>query len=370
MTAHSGFFAQGSPGPVATDLEMSQGGPFNGTMTEPGGTNRRRLGRLSLAGTALITSLTGIALSSGTAGAATGCLSLPVAFNYGEYTGGAASLSAENVLGNGAYGGSVSVKATSTVASASGPAPATDTLVAGGPIDVQIGTLNVPNGSVISGAAVVGSVDVTSGTISQNQTTLPVAFPTVTPTVTSTAGNIAAFTATGSPGISGTTIAFAGTGTGTSIFSIPATTLGTATAVDITDTAGGTVIINVTGTAAIALSGITVNVSGISGATVLWNLAAPLTLATSTWQGTILDTKAVTLTSNTVTGSVISSAAGTFTGDTVNQALFSGCASNGPGTGTPEAPLTLLLPLAAVAVGGGYLVVRRRRQGTSTGVPA
>jgi hypothetical protein len=62
-----------------------------------------------------------------------------------------------------------------------------------------------------------------------------------------------------------------------------------------------------------------------------------------------------------VTGTVTIQASGTLNGADVtsNSQSFS-VTSSGPGTGLPEAPFAPLLPLIAIAIGGGFLVTRRR----------
>jgi choice-of-anchor A domain-containing protein len=88
-----------------------------------------------------------------------------------------------------------------------------------------------------------------------------------------------------------------------------------------------------------------------------------VTIATSmAWEGTVLAPQAtVTIGQGQTNGSVIANVI-TGTGESHND-LFdpNGCLPPGQSAQTPEAPLTIALPVAAAVLVGGFWVLRRRR---------
>jgi choice-of-anchor A domain-containing protein len=328
-----------------------------------GGGFRRRV--LPLAAGALVTAIGALVLVPGVAGAAANCVSLGNAGNYAEYTTAGAAVDNETVQGSAAYGSDSSLTS-STIASLAGPPASQDTLVVGGALGSSGGT--VAHGSAIYVGSLTGSISTPGGgTVTQVPlSSLPFPFPTAQSALVAASGTFSSFTSTGTT-TTGSTVTFTGSGTGTStnVFSLAGTTLKAGTTLDITAPVGAVVVINVTGTASLALKNQTVTLSGgVVAANVLWSFdAGALTLTSEKWQGTVLQPNGtMAVTSSTVTGSLLGGATGQFTGNTVDLGLFTGCVPPNLGAATPEAPLTILLPLSAVAIGGLFYLFRRRKQ--------
>ncbi len=324
---------------------------------------------MPLAAGALLTTIGAVTSAPGVAGAAANCVSLGNAGNYSEYTTAGSALDNETVQGNAAYGSDSSLL-NSTIASLAGPPASQDTLVVGGALNSAPGyTATVDHGSAVYvGAYTAGSITTPGGgTVTQVPVSgLPFQFSTAQSALVAASGTFSSFTNAGTT-TTGSTVTFTGSGTGasTNVFSLAGTTLKAATTLDISAPVGAVVVINVTGTAGLTLKNQTVNLSGgVVAGNVLWNFdAGSLSLASEKWQGTVLQPNGtMSITSSTVTGSLLGGATGQFTGNTVDLGLFTGCVPPNLGAATPEAPLTILLPLSAVAIGGLLYALRRRKQ--------
>jgi choice-of-anchor A domain-containing protein len=321
-----------------------------------------------LAAGALLTTIGTVASAPGVAGAAA-CVSLGNAGNYAEYTTTGAALDNETVQGSAAYGSDSSLL-NSTIASLAGPPASQDTLVVGGALNSSPGyTATLDHGSAVYvGAYTAGSISTPGGgTVTQVPVSgLPFQFSTAQSALVAASATFSSFTNTGTT-TTGSTVTFTGSGTGasTNVFSLTGTTLKAGTTLDITAPVGAVVVINVTGTAGLALKNQTVTLSGgVVAGNVLWSFdAGALTLTSEKWQGTVLQPNGtMAVTNSTVTGSLLGGATGQFTGNTVDLGLFTGCVPPNLGAATPEAPLTILLPLSAVAIGGLFFALRRRKQ--------
>lgn len=101
-------------------------------------------------------------------------------------------------------------------------------------------------------------------------------------------------------------------------------------------------------------------------ANVIWNMPSGSSTSNSysavTWAGTIIQSAGFfSMSASHVDGSILTGATSpSFSANTVSLDLFNGC---NPGTGTPEAPFSLLLPVAGVGLLGGAFLYRRRRLG-------
>ena len=332
-----------------------------------GGGFRRRV--LPLAAGALITTIGAVASVPGVAEAAANCVPLGSAGNYSAYTTAGSAIDNETVQGSAAFGSDTSLT-NSTIASVAGPPPTQVTLVAGGGLSSSGGT--VANGSAVYVGSYSGTVATPGGgTVTQVLASgLPFQFSTAQSALVAASGTFSSFTNTGTT-TTGSTVTFTGSGTGasTNIFSLPGTTLKAATTVNISAPVGAVVVINVTGTAGLTLSGQTVNLSGgVVAGDVIWNfVAGALALTNEHWQGTVLQPNGtMAVTNGTITGSLLGGATGQFTGNTVDLGLFTGCVPPNLGAATPEAPLNILLPLSAVAIGGLFSLFRRRKQRTGS----
>jgi choice-of-anchor A domain-containing protein len=317
--------------------------------------------------------MAGVGLLAGAAGAAS-CVSLGSAANYGEYTTAGSALTNETVQGSAAYGSDSSLY-NSTVASVPGPPASQVTLVVGGSLNSAAGySGTVEHGSVeYVGSYTAGSILTPGGgTVTQVPASgLPFQFATAQAALTAASGTFSSLASTGTSVTSGSTLTFTGTGTGalTDVFTVTEAAVKAATTLTISAPAGAVVVINVTGTSGLTLKNQTVTLTGgVVASDVVWNFAVgSMSLSSEKWQGTVMEPNGtMAVTSSTVTGSLLGGATGQFTGNTVSQGLFSGCVPSSPGTGTPEAPLTILLPLSAMAIGGLAYALHRRKQLAAT----
>jgi hypothetical protein len=107
-----------------------------------------------------------------------------------------------------------------------------------------------------------------------------------------------------------------------------------------------------------------VTLTGASAVDVLWNFeGGSVSLSKeASWQGSVLVSNgALTVENSTVNGSLFDFGSAFLFQNTVNADLFAGCISSQPGNGTPEAPLSVLLPVAGLLVGGAAFATQRMR---------
>jgi choice-of-anchor A domain-containing protein len=303
---------------------------------------------------AAFTTVSGLVLvPQATAGGATGCVSLGAAANYSEYVGGTTSVSSESVAGPVAYGGPASISA-SLFASATVPVSAI-TLVIGS--SSSLSTSNLAHGSGEYVGTLTQSAN-SGGTLTQepSQSSLPIQFTTTQSDLAAASSTIAGLATTDSA--TGTTaLVLTSAGTGTDVFSLTEAQLHAASTIGITAPAGAVVVINVTGTGALSLSHQTVTLSGLGAANVIWNFpsVSSASLSSETLIGTLLQPSGTfAMSTSNLTGSLLSGGAtAQLSSNQVNLGLFTGCVSNQPGTGTPEVPMGILLPIAAIGLLGG-----------------
>ncbi len=148
------------------------------------------------------------------------------------------------------------------------------------------------------------------------------------------------------------------------MFNVTTTALKAATTVTISVPSGASVLVNVTGS---SYSGSTqsVTLTGVVPADVLWNFeGGSVSLSKeASWQGSVLVSNgALTVENSTVNGSLFDYGSAFLYENTVDSDLFAGCISSQPGTATPEAPLSVLLPAAGLLIGGTAYATQRRRR--------
>jgi choice-of-anchor A domain-containing protein len=299
-----------------------------------------------------------------TAEAATGCVSLGAAANYSEYVAGTASVSSESIAGSAAYGGPASISA-SLIASATVPISAI-TLVIGN--SSSLSTSNLANGSGEYVGTLTQSAN-SGGTLTQeaSQSALPIQFATTQSALAAASSTIAGLASTDSA--TGTTaLVLTSAGAGTDVFSLTEAQLHAASTIAITAPASAVIVVNVTGTGALSLSHQTVTLSGIGATNVIWNLpsVSSASLSSETLFGTLLQPSGTfAMSTSHLTGSLLSGGAtAQLSSNQVNLGQFTGCVSNQPGTGTPEVPMEILIPIAAIGLlgGTGLFASRRRRR--------
>ena len=345
----------------------------------------RRSGRSStgVAVAALLLGLPGAAglalVPAGVAGAAGGsCVSLGPAGSYSEYAGdvtapGGDLVTSDSTDGSVAYG-SLTTLSGDTFATAAVPA-GQDTLVGNAALDVGASPVTVDHGSAIYGS-LSGSISYPgggSGSMVSGSNPLPFSFATATSTLGGASNTLGSFVQTpdATKSKTGSTLTLTGTDTGgnTNVFVTAASDWAGISTIVINAPAGAVVLINLDA-ATVSLSGVTETVTGgISPDDVLVNLptTTSLTIKNDTLVGTILAPDASVTSKNILLGGggILVSVANLLN-DTITGPLFAGCIpAGGPGAATPEVPTPLLLPLAAVVVGGGVLVWRRRRDGSA-----
>ena len=335
--------------------------------------------------------------------------SLGTAGNYSEWVAGSVTRGIGTVAGAAAYGGSASFGQYSpsiagpTIATGVAANASTLNLVVGGSL-VVYGPSTLDNGSgVIGGAEALDSTLTVNGggTVTDNvgSAGLPFSFTSVGTALVAASNGWAAFSATGTTVLSGSTLTLTGTDSTQDIFTVTETQLAAAVNIVInvpSATPQPTVLINVTGTSSYTNpsgQNITYTNGGTAqAATTLWNFnkASSITLSTLTWYGTIVApfVSSLSASNGSILGSLIiggSGAGGAFstnvtsstnkwnTGTTsgTGLVLFTGTclpSNSGPGVSTPEVAAPILLPIAALGlVGVGYDMRRRRiRRATRT----
>ena len=281
---------------------------------------------------------------------------------YSEYATNGVSQSSDTVAGAAAYGGPSNSVSGLHVGSALTPSA----------ISLVLGASSTVNNTVLvnGSAQYVGTLSGgsgNSGTFTQesSQSSLPIQFgpaqTSLATAVTSLSALTATDTATGS-----SALILTSSGTGTDVFDLTATQLQNASSITITAPLGAVVVVKVSGTN-LALSGQSVTLAGgVLAANVIWNMPSGSSTSNSysavTWAGTIIQSAGFfSMSASHVDGSILTGATSpSFSANTVSLDLFNGC---NPGTGTPEAPFSLLLPVAGVGLLGGAFLYRRRRLG-------
>jgi len=319
---------------------------------------KRRHGAL---GAALTITCSLAVVVNGPAGAAGPGLTLGDAARYGEYAGGASSVIGETVGGAAAYGGSATITG-SRFGGSPGPffVRRHVTLVLGGST-ASVNTTTVTDGRGEYVGAFSGSGNV--GTFA-HVPFLPISFSTADADLATASSGIAGLGATNSAtGTSALTLT--SSSPGTDVFGLTESQLKAAKTISIHAPWRAVVVVNVVGTAGLSLSAQKVSLSGgVTANDVLWNFPSVPSASFSfeTWVGTILlPTGTLSMSTSAVFGSVLfGGPIASFYKDTVYVALFTSCISFGPDPEAPEAPTAIMLPGAALLVGGGVLLVKRR----------
>ena len=322
-----------------------------------------KLGAVAILAAAGLTLLPDVASAAGSS-----CIPLGSAANYGEYGDGSNSVDGETVGAGVAYNASTSLD-NSTFATAAGPTSSQITMVLGTSGDSIVDPVTLGNGSAdyvgtLSGGTITTSQ---SGASAHSVTTSPLNFSTADAALTSASSQFDALPTSGT--IAGTTtLTLTGTLTGTNVFDVTTTALKAATTIAISVPSGASVLVNVTGSS-YSGSKQSVTLSGAAPADVLWNFeggSVSLSKAAS-WQGSVLVSDgALTVENSTVNGSLLDFGSFFLFENTVNSDLFTGCISSQPATGTPEAPLSVLLPAAGLLMGGTAYATQRRRRRRAT----
>jgi choice-of-anchor A domain-containing protein len=317
-------------------------------------------------GAAAIVASAGLTLLPHAAGAAgPSCIGLGAAANYGEYGDGSNFVDGDTVGAGGAFNASTSLDNV-TFANAAGPAASQLTLVLGTTGTSITAPVTVKNGS----AEYVGSLS--GGTITTSQagasatsvTTSPVDFAGADTALTSATSQFGSLATTGT-NAGTTTLTLTGTLAGTNVFSVTSTALAAAKTIAITVPSGASVLVNVTG-GSYSGSGQSVTLTGAVPSAVVWNFeGGSISLSSeASWQGSVLVSNgSLTVENSTVNGSLFDHGSAFFFQNTVNADLFNGCIGSGqPSTGTPEAPLSVLLPASGLLVAGGAYATQKRRR--------
>jgi choice-of-anchor A domain-containing protein len=306
-----------------------------------------------------LTSLAVLPGVTGTAGAAS-CLSVGPAGNYSEYTSTGVAEASDTVAGPAAYGGPSNN--ISGLHVGSGLPPSAVSLVLGAASTVNNSVL--VNGSAEYVGTLGGSGDTGTFTSEPSQSSLPVQFGPAQSSLAAAATALDALPAT-DPSTVGSTVTLTSAGPGTDVFDLTAAQLQAASSVVINAPAGAVVVVDVSGSS-LSLSATTVSLAGgVTPTNVIWNMPSGAFTAESysavTWYGTIIQSAGYfSMSASHVYGSILTGASTpSFSANTVALDLFNGCS---PGTSTPEAPATLLLPVAGLGVGGAFLARRRGRE--------
>jgi choice-of-anchor A domain-containing protein len=319
--------------------------------------------RLGGVGTVLVAVVPLILVGSGSASATTTGDSIPLGapFLYGEYAAGSSSVTGETVDGATAYGGDATIT-TSMVgaAAASVTAPGGVTMELGGSTNsVSPTTLAHGHGEYVglfSGAGNPGPFT--------HVTSLPISFAAADSNLAATSSDFAALAATNRASGS-STLDLRSAYPGMDVFGLTEHQLATASNIAVQAPQGAVVVVNVSGSAPLSLSGQTVTLSGgVTPDSVVWNFpwVRSASFSLETWVGTILQPfGTLSMRTNTVRGSVLfGGRAARFFWDWIHLALFRCHVPGDPGQGTPEVPVSLLLPGSAIVLFGGVLLVKRR----------
>jgi choice-of-anchor A domain-containing protein len=342
---------------------MSTSGNRQGARHRRADARQRGGSLLPTLGVATLLASAGLALLPSVASAAS-CIPLGAASNYGEYGDGSNAVNGETVGAGVAYNASTTLD-NSNFAAAVGPTATQITMVLGTSGDSIVDPVTLHNGSAdFVGSLSGGTITTTqSGASANSVASSPLSFSGADTALTSAASQFGSLASTGT--VTGTTtLALTGTLSDTNVFSVTTTALKAATTIAINVPAGSSVLIDVTGSS-YSGSKQSVTLTGAVAGDVVWNFeggAVSLSKAAS-WQGSVLVSNGtLTVENSTVNGSLLDHGSAFFLDNTVNSDLFVGCISSQPGTGTPEAPLSVLLPAAGLLVGGTAYARQRRRR--------
>jgi choice-of-anchor A domain-containing protein len=292
-----------------------------------------------------------------------GSIPLGTPFLYGEYAAGSSSVLGETVDGAAAYGGDATVTSSMVGASpASVTAPGGVTMDLGGDTSaVSPTTLAHGHGEYLGSFSGTGN----AGTFT-HVASLPISFSAADSDLAAASSNFAALGVTNRP--SGTsTLNLSSSYPGIDVFGLSGHQLSAASHISVHAPPGAVVVVNVGGTAALSLSAQTVTLSGgVSADNLLWNFlrVRSVSFSLETWVGTILQPfGTLSMHTNTVLGSVLfGGRSAWFWRDWVHLALFRCHWPTGPGEGTPEVPVALMLPASGIVVFGGVALAKRRRR--------
>lgn len=198
---------------------------------------------------------------------------------YNVFVFGDGSFMSENTdtMGNLAAGGNVSLMNYSVASGINGtsanPNPAR--LVVGGTLTAQNGGVGANQAGTIytNSTPTLTSFTATGGVRAQ---TLISSFPADQTQYTALSNNLAALAANGTTSglLAGNTLDFTGTSTGLNVFDVSGATLSSSQTINISAPTGSTVLINVTGSSPVNFQNGSVVETGISAASVLYNIAS------------------------------------------------------------------------------------------------
>ncbi len=201
------------------------------------------------------------------------------ASGYNVFIFGSGSFTSQNTdtMGNLAAGGNVSLMNYSVAAGIAGtsanPNPAR--LVVGGTLTAQNGGVGSnQQGSIYTNSTPsLTSFTATGGVHAQ---TLISSFSADQTQYTNLSSSLATLAANGTTSglLSGNTLDFTGTSSGLNVFNVSGSTLSGSQTINISAPTGSTVLINVTGTSVVSFSNGSVNETGVSTASVLYNIAS------------------------------------------------------------------------------------------------
>jgi len=281
------------------------------------------------------------------------------AANYNVFIFGSGAFSAQNsdTMGNLAAGGNVSLMNYSVASKIAGIATATPDpaqLVVGGTLTAQNGGVGSNQAGAIytNSTPSLTSFTATGGVHAQ---TVVSSFSADQTLYTNLSSNLASLAANGTTSglLAGNTLDFTGSSSGLNIFTVSAATLSASDSINISAPTGSTVLINVTGSGTVTFGNGSVSETGVSAATVLYNIASgAVTLGSKNPEGSILAPNAgVTGSNGAMTGQLI---ADSYSGNTeFDQAAFTGTLTAVP------LPASTWLMLSGIA--GMGLLARRRK---------
>jgi choice-of-anchor A domain-containing protein len=198
---------------------------------------------------------------------------------YNVFVFGNGSFSSQNTdtMGNLAAGGNVSLMNYSVAVGINGtngnPNPAR--LVVGGTLTAQNGGVGENQAGTIytNSTPTLTSFTATGGVAAQ---TVVSSFSADQTLYTNLSASLASLAANGTTSglLAGNTLDFTGTSKGLNVFDVSGTTLSNSATINISAPAGSTVLINVTGSAAVDFQGGQVNETGVTAASVLYNITS------------------------------------------------------------------------------------------------
>jgi len=281
------------------------------------------------------------------------------ASGYDVFIFGSGAFSSQNTdtMGNLAAGGNVSLTNYSVAAGIAGnpaltPNPAQ--LVVGGTLTAQNGGVGSNQAGAIytNSTPSLTSFTATGGVHAQ---TLISSFSADQTEYTNLSSSLAGLAANGSTSglLAGNTLDFTGTSNGLNVFTVSGSTLSASQTINISAPAGSTVLINVTGTTAVNFQNGQVSETGVTAASVLYNIVSSSVdlVGSKDPKGSILAANAgVTGGYGQMTGQLI---AGSYSGNTqFDNTLF---------IGSLPVPIPATAWLMLSGLGGIGFLTRRRR---------